>query len=218
MLASGPEAVSASGVRGVGVCGGVGGGGLAGCLGFVGGAGLGFGYGLFGFGGGLLAESGFVPVGAGGQAVGDDELGTVGVELVAVVDLGIDEGEGDFGHAGGFAVAGAGEDDVFHLDAAEAFGGLLAEDPGDGVGDVGFAAAVGADDGGDAVSGELDLGSIAEGLEAEDLDFFELEHARRGLLAVERSRLWWLCCGLDRCLHFNRDGRWNQSCRPICCG
>ena len=58
------------------------------------------------------------------------------------------------------------------------FGGLLAEDPGDGVGDVGLAAAVGADDGGDAFAGELDLGAVAEGLEAEDLDFLELEQIR----------------------------------------
>ncbi len=90
--------------------------------------------------------------------------------VVAVVDLGVDKGERDLGHAGGFAVAGAGEDDVFHLEAAQALGGLLAEHPGDGVGDVGLAAAVGPDDGGDALAGELDLGAVAEGLEAEDLE------------------------------------------------
>ena len=100
------------------------------------------------------------------------------VQAGAVVDLGVDEGERDLGHAGGLAVAGAGEDDVFHLDAAEGFGGLFAEDPGDGVGDVGFAAAVGADDGGDAFAGELNLGAITEGFEAEYLNFLELEQVR----------------------------------------
>ena len=139
------------------------------------GAGLGFGDGLFGLGGVLLAEAGLVPVG--GDGFVDDDLG-LAVEAGAVVDLGVDEGERDLGHAGGLAVAGAGEDDVFHLDAAEGLGGLLAENPGDGVGDVGLAAAVGADDGGDAFAGELDLGAITEGLEAEYLNLLELEQMR----------------------------------------
>ena len=136
------------------------------------GAGLGLGDGLLGFGGVLLAEAGLVPVR--GSGLVDDDFGFT-VEAGSVVDLGIDEGEGDLGHSGWLAVAGAGEDDVFHLDATEGFGGLLAEDPGDGVGDVGLAAAVGADDGGDAFAGELDLSAITEGLEAEDLDLLELE-------------------------------------------
>ena len=49
--------------------------------------------------------------------------------------------------------------------AAEGFGGLFAEDPADGVGDVGFAAAVGADDSGDA-GVEAEFGGIGEGFEA----------------------------------------------------
>ena len=138
------------------------------------GAGLGLGDGLFGFLGAFLAEGGLVPVGD-GRFWSSMTISGSSCEAGAVVDLGVDEGERDLGHAGGLAVAGAGEDDVFHLDAAEALGGLLAEDPGDGVGDVGLAAAVGADDGGDALAGELDLGAVAEGFEAEDLNFFELE-------------------------------------------
>ena len=93
----------------------------------------------------------------------------------AVVDLGIDQGERDLGHSGGLAVAGAGEDDVLHADAAQALGGLLAQHPHDGVGDVRLAAAVGADHGGDAVSRQMDLRAVAERLEAEHLDLFELE-------------------------------------------
>ena len=140
-----------------------------GALGFAfdDGAGLGFGDGLFGLLGALLAEAGLVPVG--GEVVVDDDLG-FGVEAGTVVDLGVDESERNLGHTGGLAVASAGEDDVLHLDAAEGFGGLLAEDPGDGIGDVGLAAAVGSDDGGDAFAGELDLGAITEGLEAEYLN------------------------------------------------
>ena len=136
------------------------------------GAGLGLGDGLLGFGGVLLAEAGLVPVR--GSGLVDDDFGFT-VEAGSVVDLGVDEGEGHLGHTGGLAIARACEDDVFHLDAAERFRGLLAEDPGDGVGDVGLAAAVGADDGGDAFAGELDLSAITEGLEAEDLDLLELE-------------------------------------------
>ena len=139
------------------------------------GAGLGFGHCFFGLGGVLLAEASLVPVG--GEAVVDDDLGAA-VEAGAVVDLGVDERKGDLGHAGGLAVAGAGEDDVLHLDAAKRFGGLLAKNPGDGIRDVGLAAAVGSDDGGDAFAGELDLGAITEGLEAEYLDLLELEQLR----------------------------------------
>ena len=93
----------------------------------------------------------------------------------AVVELGIDQGERDLGHSGGLAVARAGEDDVLHADAAQALGGLLAQHPHDGVGDVRLAAAVGADHGGDAVSRQMDLRAVAERLEAEHLDLFELE-------------------------------------------
>ena len=122
------------------------------------------------------ASSSQSPASLGDVLVVDDELRASPCgRQTSVVDFGVDEGERDFGHAGGLAVAGAGEDDVFHLDAAEAFGGLLAEDPGDGVRDVGLAAAVGTDDGGDALAGELDFGAVAERFEAENLDFIELE-------------------------------------------
>ncbi|MPM73123.1 hypothetical protein SDC9_120099 [bioreactor metagenome] len=41
------------------------------------------------------------------------------------------------------------ENHVFHLPTPECPGGLLPHHPADGVGEVGFAAAVGSDDGGD---------------------------------------------------------------------
>ena len=100
------------------------------------------------------------------------------VEGGAVVDLGIDQRQRDLRHARRLAIARAREDDVLHLDAAEGLGRLLAQHPRDGIGDVGLAAAIGPDDRCDAFAGELDLGAIAEGFEAEDLNLLELEQMR----------------------------------------
>jgi len=91
------------------------------------GAGLGFGDGLLGLCGGF-AGGGWSLSQSVGVAFVDNDLGFA-VEAGSVVDLGIDEGEGDLGHTSWLAVAGAGEDDVLHLDAAKGFGGLFAEDP-----------------------------------------------------------------------------------------
>src|ERR1700761_8701235 len=102
-------------------------------LAFDDGAGLGFGDSFLGFLGALLAESGLVPIGR--NVFVDDDFRVV-LEAGAIVDFRVDEGQRDLGHARGFAVAGAGKDDVLHLDTAEAFGGLFAQNPGDGVGDV----------------------------------------------------------------------------------
>ena len=69
---------------------------------------------------------------------GDRHLGVVDRQrVVAVVD-----GQGDLGAAQRRAAGGAGEDDVFHLAAAQRLGALLAEHPGDGVDDVALARAV----------------------------------------------------------------------------
>ncbi len=64
--------------------------------------------------------------------------------------VGVVDREGHLGAAQGRAARGAGEDDVLHLAAAQGFGALFAHDPGQGVDDVGFPGAVGADDAGDA--------------------------------------------------------------------
>ena len=61
------------------------------------------------------------------------------------------EAEAHFGGGAGLARVAAVEDDVLHLVAAQALGALLAKHPGDGVGDVALAAAVGADNRGDAL-------------------------------------------------------------------
>ena len=71
------------------------------------------------------------------------------LRLVAVENmLGIVDHQRHLCKAHGAALFRAAEDHVLHLGAAELAAVLLAHDPADGVGDVGFTAAVGADDGG----------------------------------------------------------------------
>ena len=95
-----------------------------------------------------------------------------GVSMRPSYSCGIDEVQRDLGHAGGFALARAGKDHVGHVRAAQALGALLAQHPADGVGDVRLAAAVRTHNGGDAVTVELQLGAVAERLEAKDLKLF----------------------------------------------
>ena len=118
------------------------------------------------------------------EAAGDGDLGGL-VRMAVSVGVGFRGAmrsasgsamrQGDLGHAERLAVAGAGEDDVFHAGAAQALGALLAEDPTDGVAEVGFSAAVRAHDGGDAGAVEAHFGAIVERLEALDIDALELE-------------------------------------------
>ena len=82
------------------------------------------------------------------------------------------EAEAHFGSRARFARVAAAEDDVLHLVAAQALGALLAEHPCDGVGDVALAAAVGADNRGDAFI-EGKLRAIGERLKSGDLEAFE---------------------------------------------
>ena len=70
------------------------------------------------------------------------------------------------GHPGGVPTRGAGEDDVLGLARAQR-SALLAEGPAEGVGEVGLAAPVGADDGADARP-ELEAGGFRERLEADE--------------------------------------------------
>ena len=60
---------------------------------------------------------------------------------------------------------GSAKDHVLHFGAAEGLGALLAHDPQDGIGDIGFAGAVGADDGGDVVA-KADQRLVREGFKA----------------------------------------------------
>ena len=78
--------------------------------------------------------------------------------------VGVVEHERDLGHAHGRARRGAREDHVLHGLAAQLLGALLAQNPEDGVGDVGLAGAVGAHDHGE--TGVKDhVGAVREGLE-----------------------------------------------------
>ena len=89
---------------------------------------------------------------------------------------------------------GAREDDVFHRLAAQRLGGLLAEHPEHGVGDVGLARAVGADD--DRHAGlELHHAPVGEGLEP-------LEYERLEVHGPPRNR---------QCRDGRRTGRRNAS-------
>ena len=103
------------------------------------------------------------------EAAGDLNL-AIGDRQVAV---GVVEEERDLGHVHRPACGGALEDHVLHLAAAEEASRLLAEHPAHGVGDVRLAAAVRADDGGDAVlEGERDR--VGEGLEAGEFQLRQL--------------------------------------------
>ena len=110
------------------------------------------------------------------EAAGDGDLRILGrvavldglqlVRRILVVDVGVHQGHGDVSHAERLAVAGSGEDHVLHAGAAEALGGLLTENPTDGIADVTLPAAVGADDGGDPFPVETELGAIAKALKS----------------------------------------------------
>ena len=99
-------------------------------------------------------------------AAGDEHFVEVdGQPVVAVVQQ-----DADFGHAHAGPLVGPGEDHVFGFLAPQHRVGLFAHDPADGVGDVAFAAAVGAHDGGD-VAVEDDFGGVGEGFIAVQGDF-----------------------------------------------
>ena len=85
--------------------------------------------------------------------------------------------EHDLRHPRRQAVLRALEDNVLHLAAAKVLDLLLAQDPRDCVGDVRLAAAVGADNHGDAVACEDEFCVVGEGFEAGDFEALEFEHA-----------------------------------------
>lgn len=65
-----------------------------------------------------------------------------------------------------FAAGRTVEDDVDHVLAAETLGGLVAENPLERIDDIALAAAVGADNAGNAL-GEVEPGAVGEALKAE---------------------------------------------------
>lgn len=86
--------------------------------------------------------------------------------------IGVADDERHLGKAHRLAQGGAVENDILRFVAAQRLVGLLTEHPTDGVADVGFAAAVRADDGGDAVA-EIQNGLIGKGFEAVQLQCFQ---------------------------------------------
>jgi hypothetical protein len=79
----------------------------------------------------------------------------------------------DFGEVARRAGRGAGEDDVFHAGAAQGFRAGLAHRPAEGFEEVGFAAAIGADDAGEA-GFDAEIGGVYETLEAGDAEALDL--------------------------------------------
>src|SRR5262249_22677009 len=84
------------------------------------------------------------------------------------------ERHGNLGKAEAAARGGAIEDDVGHFAAAQTLGALFPEDPANCIDDVAFAAAVGPDDGRNALD-EIELSLVGKALEANQLQ--TLEHA-----------------------------------------
>ena len=110
--------------------------------------------------GGLLIDIVFAVAGAVIPAGNHDLVGIVGQRPVGVVQC-----QRGLGKAHGTALLGAAENHVLHLGAPQGLGALLPQYPEDGIGDIRFAGAVGADNGGDVVA-KADQRLIREGLEA----------------------------------------------------
>ena len=72
----------------------------------------------------------------------------------------------------GWTIARALKDDVLHLAAAQMLYALLAQNPGDRIGNVALAAAIRPDDAGDSVTGEDDFSVVREGFKAGDFEAF----------------------------------------------
>jgi hypothetical protein len=84
----------------------------------------------------------------------------------------VQEGEGHLGHPEGTGGVGTGEDHVLERLASKEGGGVLPEDPADGVDDVRLAAAVRADDRRDP-GGKIKRCLVVERLEPDQFQFFQ---------------------------------------------
>ena len=102
--------------------------------------------------------------------------------------LGVVDGQLDFGVVARRAVGGAGEDDVVHALAAHGLGRVGAHDPAQAFQHIGLAAAVGADDAGQARL-DMHLGGIDEGLEAHEPEALELHGSLRGHWPAAAARI-----------------------------
>ena len=100
---------------------------------------------------------------------GDHHLGRVHRKRA----IGIIENQRGFGKAQLASLLCAAEDHVLHLCAPEGFGAHLPHDPADGVGNIGFSAAVGADNRGD-VAVKVQNRLVRKGFEALNFQRFEV--------------------------------------------
>ena len=117
-----------------------------------------------------LAVDGILALSAAVIATGKHDLRAFGGEDVG----GVIQDQRDLGKAKGAAFFGAAEDHVLHLAAAQSLAALLAHDPEDRVGNIRFAGAVWPHDGSD-VFFKADPGLVREGLEALDLQCFQIQ-------------------------------------------
>ena len=99
----------------------------------------------------------------------------------------ISEDQLDFALRERLATVGACEDDVLHRRGAEGLGGLFAQDPADGVDDVGLAATIGSDHGRDPGT-ELDAGPVGEAFESVGDDFLEVHRGVNRTIALPYPR------------------------------
>ena len=97
------------------------------------------------------------------------------VLISAVVHLGINQCQRNFGHARRLAIARPGKDNVLHARPAQRFGRLFAEHPRNGVSNIRLSAPVRTDDGRNAIAVKLKLGAVAKRLKSEDLELLQFE-------------------------------------------
>ena len=124
--------------------------------------------------GGLLVDIVFA-VTAAVIPAGDHHLvGIVGQSTVRVI-----QSEGCFGKAYGRTLLGTAEDHVFHFCTTKCLGALLAHNPQNSIGNIGFTGAVWANDGSNIVA-KANEGLVREGLEALHLQRFQI-HSKNPL-------------------------------------
>ena len=75
----------------------------------------------------------------------------------------------DLGHTARRTISRTLKDDVFHLSAAQMLDALFTQNPSDRVSDIALTAAVGSNNGGDAIPSKEYFCVVREGFEAGDL-------------------------------------------------